>query len=337
MGIKISAIEYYLPVNERTNADLERLRPEWDIEKVTTKTGVEKRHIASNGETALDLAIEATEQLFRTNSIQKDEIDGILFCTQSPDFIMPSNAFLIHERFGFSEDTWAFDFNLACSGYVYGMSIARGFIESGMSKNIMLITSDTYSKHISQKDRSTVSLFGDGAAVTIISEDSSNQSEIISTKLSSSGKDYKSFFIPSGGCRLPKSEFTDSESEDRSGNIRSLENIHMNGFAVWKFISKKVPKQIKEILLENELGIEDIDFWAFHQASKLTLQSLSSALNLPEEKLYSNLVNIGNTVSSSIPILLKDAFDERRLKRGDLVIISGFGVGLSWGTMLLKY
>ncbi|WP_025665442.1 3-oxoacyl-ACP synthase III family protein [Aquimarina megaterium] len=337
MGVQISEIEYYLPVNKKTNEDLQRENPEWDVDKVASKTGIYSRHIAGKDETALDLAIKALEKLFTNTSVKKEDIDGIIFCTQSPDYLMPSNSFLIHKKFEFDKNVWTFDYNLACSGYVYGLCIARGFIETNMAKNILLITSDTYSKYIHEKDRSTVNLFGDGAAVTIVSNSDSDNVGIIDAMLSSSGKEYKSFYIPSGGSRMPKNETSKEETKDSSGNIKHSENIHMNGFAVWKFISRIVPQQIEKILENNNLTIDDIDFLGFHQASKLTLESLAKALKISNNKIYTNLDKIGNTVSSSIPIALKDAMEEKKLKRGDLIVLSGFGVGLSWGTLLMKF
>lgn len=337
MGIQIKEIEYFLPEKKLTNEDLQKANPLWDVEKVASKTGVFSRHIAKKNETALDLAVKAVEKLFNNTNIVKEDIDGIIFCTQSTDYIMPSNSFLLHKKFEFDNNTWTLDYNSACSGYIYGLCMARGFIETGMAKNIMLITSDTYSKYINKKDRSTINLFGDGAAVTILSHTDSKTSGIIDAKLASSGKEYKSFYIPTGGSRFPKDENTKKEITDSSGNIRSSEDIHMNGFAVWKFISRIVPIQILDILKQNNLKIEDVDFLGFHQASKLTLESLGKALKIPNEKIYTNIENIGNTVSSSIPIALKDAINEGKLQRGDLTILSGFGVGLSWGTLLMKF
>ena len=337
MGIIIKEIEYFLPEKKRTNQDLQDQNKSWNVSKVADKTGIYSRHISEKNETALDLAVKAVGKLFKNTSIKKEDIDGIIFCTQSQDYIMPSNSFLIHERFEFAKNIWTIDYSSACSGYIYGLCMARGFIETGLAKNIMLITSDTYSKYINDKDRSTINLFGDAAAVTIISKSESNKSKIIDAKLASSGKEHKSFYIPTGGSRNPKTEETKVEIKDASGNIRNSENIHMNGFAVWKFISRTVPIQIREILEENNVSIDDIDFFGFHQASKLTLDSLAKALKIPDDKMYSNIENIGNTVSSSIPIALKDAIDEGELKRGDLTVLSGFGVGLSWGTLLMRF
>ena len=335
MGVGIKAIEYYLPENEVSNEDLQVLHPQWDLKKVGEKSGVLSRHISKDGETAFDLACKAVQKLFATEVIEKNDIDGIIFCTQSPDYIMPSNAFLIHKFFNFGNNVWAFDYNLACSGYIYGISICRGMIETDMAKNVLLITADTYSKYIHAEDRSTSVLFGDGAAVSLISQ--TDDSTIIDVQLASSGKEYESFYIPSGGCRIPKNADTKEKIIDHSGNITTQENIQMNGFAVWKFISVTVPEQIRNLLRKNSLVIENIDFFGFHQASKLTLDSLIKALKIDSKKAFSNLELIGNTVSASIPIALKQAEEQGVLKRGNLVILAGFGVGLSWGSALLKY
>ncbi|MBO3699761.1 3-oxoacyl-ACP synthase III family protein [Roseivirga sp. E12] len=333
--IKIDNIEYYLPANKIANQDLADKFPEWDIEKVSAKSGVMLRHVSNEDETALDLAKRACDQLFEKEPTLKDEVDGIVFCTQSPDHIMPSNAFLMQQYLGLCNQVLAFDYNLACSGYVYGLSIINGLISTGVANKVLLITADTYSKYMGEKDRSTRVLFSDAAAVSLISKGKTNA--VMDTVLASCGNEYESFFIPAGGHKIPRSEETSMELETIGGNIRSLENIHMNGFNVWKFIATAVPRQIKEILKKNELTSSDIKLFLFHQASKLTLDSLIKALKLPESKVYSNLKYVGNTVSASIPILIKDAEDGGKLERGDLVLISGFGVGLSWGSIILRY
>lgn len=327
-------IEYHLPEASLTNDMLKKSHPQWEVDKVGAKSGVSNRFIAKEDETAFDLACVAVEKL-SSNGYDLSKIDGIIFCTQSPDYIMPSNAFLIHKHFNFKSQVWAFDYNLACSGFIYGLSIARGMIATGMAKDVLLINADTYSKYINPNDRATRILFGDAASATVIS--AMEESEIIDVELASEGSKYDSFYIPSGGIKHPKNEQTKEIEVDLSGNEKSQENIHMNGFGVWKFISKIVPIQINEILKRNNYKIEDFDFVGFHQASKLTLDSLIKSLKIDPEKVYSNLEGIGNTVSASIPILLKDAMDLNKLNRGDLVLLSGFGVGLSWGTIILKY
>lgn len=337
MGVEIKNIAYYLPKNVLTNEMLKNMHPDWDIDKVELKSGVKKRYIASDTETALDLSIHACQKFFEESQFNPSSVGGIIFCTQSPDYIMPSNAFLLQRHFNLSNHILAFDYNLACSGYVYGLAIARGLIETGVADNILLINADTYSKLIAKNDRSTRILFGDAAAVTLLQRSHNPNSEIIDVLLESAGENYDSFYIPAGGFRTPSTEATKIEISDLSGNLRSQEKIHMNGFAVWKFISKTVPHQINRLLERNQFGVEDIDLFVFHQASKLTLDSLVKTLKIPRDKVFINLEDVGNTVSSSIPIALKDASNAGRLEKGQTVLLSGFGVGLSWGSVILKY
>lgn len=334
MGIKISHIEYHLPDYILTNQEIGELHPNWDMNKTSDKTGVFSRHIAKTDETAFDLATFAVRKLFNNSPINIEEIGGIIFCTQSPDYIMPSNAFLLHKEFNFKSHVWCFDYNLACSGFIYGLAIARGMISTGLAKHILLINADTYSKYINKNDRSTSLLFGDGAAASLISH--SNTDSIIDIALASDGDSYKSFYIPAGGSRLPINDTTNIEKIDIVGNIRSKENIHMDGHAVWSFISKTVPSQINSLLSRNKLSFNEIDQVIFHQASKFTLDALIKSINVDPSKCFINLNTVGNTVSASIPIALKNSIDKGKVKDGDLLLLSGFGVGLSWGSLLLK-
>lgn len=332
MNIKIESIEYYLPQTIVTNDDLKLEHPEWDAGKIFEKTGVEQRYIAGEEETALDLAIKACEKLFEYTEVQ--EIDGIIFCTQTPDFLLPSNAFLIHKRFNFRKDVFAFDYNLACSGFIYGLILAKGFVLNKLAEKILLINADTYSKLINKRDKSTRVLFSDAAVATILKK---SKSGIIDCALGSSGNDYESFFVPVGGFKKQKNVASRIELQDRNNNYRSQEDINMDGFAVWKFIQSEIPKQINDILEKNSLKLDDIDMFFFHQASLLTLNSIVKKMRLPNNKVFSNISNIGNTVSASIPILLKDAINSQIIRRNNLILLSGFGVGLSYGTIIMKF
>lgn len=334
MRVQIKDIAYYLPECVVTNEELHEKNPSWDMALVEERSGVLKRHIARDDETALDLAFRACEKLFSRNEDLPGQIDGIIFCTESPDYIMPPNSCILHKMLKLSEDTLAFDFNLACSGYVYGLALAQGLILSGMTSNILLVTAETYSKYIHEQDRSSSVLFGDGAAVSWITASDSTQG-IIDIQCSTSGKNYDKFIIPAGGCRMPKSEETKIPKTDKSGNVRTLENIHMDGMGILMFVGLKVPKQIRSLLKRNELTVEQIDLFVFHQASKMALDSLTRSLRIDREKVYSNLSEIGNTVSASIPIALKDALDSGAISSGDRILLSGFGVGLSLGSAII--
>jgi len=334
MSLIIKSIEYYLPNNIVTNDDLQKENPDWNMDKVSEKSGVYQRCIARENETAYDLSVKACDKLFQKND--KKDIDGIIYCTQSPDYIMPSNSFLLHNYLKLENRVFAYDFNHACTGYIYCLAMANAFIKSGMAKNILLVNADTYSKYTNRKDRSTRILFGDGAAATIVKESNNNRG-IIDIELESLGSGYDKFWIPAGGHRLPKTESTSIEIQNAKGNIRSQNDIEMDGLGVWSFINSVAPKQLNRVLKRNNLDKDDIDQFVFHQASLMTLKSIISSMKLNEEKVFINIKNIGNTVSSSIPIALKDAIDQDTIGNGSTVILSGFGVGLSYGSILMEF
>ena len=336
MRVRIEAIDYYLPETIVTNDDLARENREWNMELLETRTGVQRRHIALDNETALDLAVKACEKIFHAHPELKDKVDGIIFCSESMDYILPPNACILHGRLDLCEDVLALDITLACSGYIYGLALAQGLIFSKTAKNILLVNADTYSKFIHKHDRSTRVLFGDGAAVSLISESYSSQG-IVDIKCSTSGKDYDKFIIPAGGCRQPKSGATSAPVQDKSGNIRTQENIHMDGFGILTFVNSKIPKQVAMFLEKNRLTVDDVDLFIFHQASNMALDSLERILKIKKEKMFRNLKDVGNLVSASIPVAIKDALNQGRITPGDKVVLCGFGVGLSWGTTLIQF
>lgn len=334
MNAIITHIEYYLPEKIVSNKDLQDEFPQWDVDKIQTKSGVTSRHIAEKEETALDLSIKACEKLF--SKFDKSKIDGIIYCTQSPDYIMPSNSFLLQRHFELNEQLFCYDFNHACTGYIYGLMMANSFIKSGLAKNVLLVTADTYSKYINPADRSTRVLFGDAAAVTIVEATNQADKGIIDLEVATFGNGFDKFIIPAGGARLPQSPETAIPTTDILGNVRTKNNIKMDGMAVWSFINSKVPDQIKGLLERNQLTIKDIDQIVFHQASLMTLDSLVKILNLEKDKVFINIHNLGNTVSASIPIALKDAMNNGRIKENECILLSGFGVGLAYGTIIIN-
>lgn len=309
--------------------------PHWEMHRIEEKAGVKNRFIAKSDETALDLAFEACKKLFADNN-ELDGVDTLIFCTQSQDYVMPPNSTILHKLLNLPDAVLAFDFNLACSGYIYGLAMAQSLLLSGMRKKVLLVTGDTYSKFINNRDRSARVLFGDGASASLIVADDSPEG-ILDIDCQTSGAGYDKFIIPAGGCRLPKSAETAIPYEDKSGNFRTQEEIHMNGMGILSFVTTKVPPHVKMILERNNLTIDDIDLFVFHQASKMALDSLGRLLDIPEEKLFRNIHEVGNVVSTSVPVALKHALDEGKIKKGDKVIACGFGVGLSWATTLLQF
>ena len=334
MPLSIKQIEYYLPKKILTNNELKKKYINWDIKNIEKKTGVKKRHIAAINETAYDLSLEACKKLLIK---KKDkDIDAILYCTQSPDYILPSNSFLLHKDLMLKKNVFTLDFSHGCSGFIYSLIIADALLKSNQAKNILLVNTDTYSKFINDKDKSTRVLFGDGAAVTLV-ENKKNSDGIIDSVIETYGKGYDSFWIPSGGMRNSFKKNEDKIIIDESGNERLKSNIHMDGFGVWSFINTNVPKQINLLLKRNSLKIKDIDLFIFHQASQFTLESIIKSLKISKEKAFINIKDKGNTVSATIPIAIKDAINKKKLNRGSLIVLSGFGVGLSYGSILMKF
>lgn len=323
-------VEYYLPEQVFDNSYFREKFPKWNVEQTALRTGVHERRIARHDETAYDLALAAAKKMLEKNPTLNEKIDGIIFCTQSPDYLMPSNAFLLQRDLGLRKDILAFDYNLACSGFIYGLVMATSFIRSGVAKNLLLVTADTYSKYMAEDDRATRMLFGDGAAVSWIgnAEDCETQPLISSFgkfMLSSDGSGWDEFVIKSGASRQPSSYLNSVGYNDK---------ITMNGLRVLNFVNDRVIGQIRGLLSSSGTNAVEIDQFLFHQASGLALNSLQKKLNISGDQMFSNLATVGNTVSASIPILIKDYFSRYSLPKGSSLLLSGFGVGYSWGSIL---
>lgn len=325
----IKDIAYYLPEKVVTNEDLVIEFPEWSVDKIADKVGVNQRHVAVN-ETATDLAVYAAEKLFERGIVRKEEVDFVMLCTQSPDYILPTSACIIQDRLGLSVNTGALDFNLGCSGYEYGLALAKGLVVSGISNNVLLLTAETYNKHIHPKDKGNRTIFGDGASATIVSSD--GFAEIGEFVVGTKGKGAEYLMVKTGGARYPQK--TDSVEFDEGGNPKSPDYLFMDGQEIFMFTLMTVPKMIKQTLTKNKLDKDNIDLFVFHQANKYMLEHLRGKLKIEEDKFFVNLSEVGNTVSSTIPIALSYARDQGKLAGN--VLIAGFGVGLSWGATVLK-
>lgn len=334
MRVAIKDIAYHLPEFILTNEALHEENPTWDMNALEMNTGVQRRHIAREDETALDLAVEACNKLFSNNKEDRGQIDSILFCTVTADHVTPSNACILHKILGLSENVFALDFSVGCAGYIYGLAMAQGLIKSGLTKNTLLVTADTLTKYVHPQDHSTRLVFGDAAAVSWITGSNSTQG-IFDIQCCTSG-DTEKIVIPAGGCRMPKSDETAIPETDYWNNVRTLEDIRMDGFGILRFVRTKVTAQIRGILAANGLTIEDIDMFVFHQASQMALNCLARTLKIDADRLYSNLYRVGNTVGASIPIALKDALDSGKVTCGDKVLLCGFGTGLSWGSAIIE-
>jgi 3-oxoacyl-[acyl-carrier-protein] synthase III len=334
----IRAIAGALPELEVVNADLERENPSWGMELVAELTGIRSRRVAAASETAFDLSVRACEQLLGEPQVAVGDVDAILYCTQDPDYLVPGNAQLLHERLGLGDDVLAFDYGLACSGFVYGLAIADSLARAGMASGILLVTAVTQSKRMNPGDRSVQVLLGDGAAVSYISRsDELGGGRIVASELCTHGRGFRHGYIPAGGARTPYSEETKRETTDASGNVRTAEDMHMDGTEMWSFVSSVVPGHIESFLAKRSLTVADIDLCVFHQASKLILNSLTRALAIPPEKVFTHMEDVGNLSSASIPFALRAALDQGAIQPGDRVLLSAFGVGISYGSVIVEF
>lgn len=330
MEAYIKDIAYYLPERVVTNEELVKDFPEWSVEKIAEKVGVNERRVASEDETATDMAICAAEKLFEKGAVSKEDIDFALFCTQSPDYKLPSSSCIIQDKLGLRTNIGAFDFNLGCSGYEYGLAVAKGLIVGGIAKNVLLLTGETYNKYLHPRDKGNKTIFGDGASATIVSTD--GFATIGDFSLGTDGSGAKYLIVETEGARFP--ERKDDVTFDEGGNPIGSDYLFMDGQEIFMFTLMKVPKMVKEVLAKNNLQKEDVNLFVFHQANKYMLEHLRKKLKIEEDKFFVNLSNVGNTVSSTIPIALCDA-REKGLLKGN-VLLAGFGVGLSWGATILN-
>lgn len=329
----IKAISYYLPEKVVTNEELLKEFPEWSVDKVAQKVGVDSRHLASEGETAGDMAEMAARILFKEHDINPQSIDFIMLCTQSPDYFLPSTACILQDRLGIPTSAGAFDYNLGCSGCIYGMAIAKGLIASGIAKNVLLLTAETYNKYIHPSDKSNRSIFGDGAAASLISTD--GIAEIGEFSVGTDGSGANNLIVKTGAARY--NQPTGMSVEDDEGHLWYDDYLYMNGGAIFNFTLDAVPVMMKDILTKNNITKEEIDYFVFHQANKFMLNTIRKVCVLPKDKFYVNLTETGNTVSSTVLIGLKDCINNKSITAGMKVMISGFGVGLSWGGTILHF
>lgn len=322
-GYSIRKISYHLPKKVERNDQLKILYPEWEIDNVVKKIGIFQRYISDENETSLDLGLTASIKLFTEYKVSSEEVDSLIFVTQSPDYLLPPSSCILQEKLSLKKNILALDINLGCSGFVNTLAVATSLINSQMVRNCLIICGETYSKYINEKDRTNRLIFSDGGSACLVEKNYKKNSFIGKFNFGCDGKGSKELMIEGSGARN-KIDFANQK-------------LFMNGPAILLFTLSQVPPLLNKTLNDNDLKIEDIDLFVFHQASKLVLDLLSEKIGIKRSKMYSNLENKGNTVSCSIPIALKDACKENKLNCDDLVLIIGFGVGYSLGSTIIKW
>lgn len=326
----IKALSYYLPKTVVTNEQLEcELK---GIESVIKSIGVESRRIAAENETACDLAEKAAKKLFQEKDIKPESIDFLLFCTQSPDYFMPSTSCIIQNRLGIPTNAGAFDYDLGCSGYVYGLAIANSFVESGFANNVLLLTADTISKYLHPLDKNRL-LFGDAASATVISTE--GIAKIGQFEKGTDGSGFEHIIVRNGGNRQKK--LTGNSHLDESGFSHFDDHFDMDGEAVFNFTLERIPMLIQGCLERNRIKKEEVGYYVFHQANKYMLNTLRKINQLPKDSFFVDLSDTGNTTSTTIPIGLVKSLETGNIHKDMNVMVAGFGVGLSWAATILKF
>lgn len=314
-------IEIALPKKVVTNDDL-GLNENDKLKRLGKKLGINERRVCADDETALSLAVDACKKLFK--SVDASKIDFVIYCTQSPEYFLPTTACLLQEELGLSKSTGAFDYNLGCSGYIYGLAMAKSFIQTGIASNVLLVTAEAYSKHIHKDDLTNQAIFGDAATATLVDQEVA--CSIGRFNLGSDGGGKENLIVKTGG----------AQTNFVSG-ITKEDKFFMNGPEVFKFTLDNVPVSINDCLDKNELTLDRVDYMILHQANAYMLKNLRKKIGIEESKFYSNVLKVGNSVSSTIPIALKDALEKGLIKKNDCVLLSGFGVGYSWGSTIIKF
>jgi len=325
---QLGPIAVHLPSRVETNDLLQQQFPSWDIELIAEKTGIHQRHIAEPDETSSDLAVAAAEKLFAEQNIDRDSIDFLLLCTQTPDYPLPTTSCLIQDRLGMPTRCGALDFNLGCSGYVYGLALADGLIQSGAAKRILLLTAETYSKYIDADDRSLRTIFGDGAAATLVT--AADEQTLWGFQFGSDGSGGDMLLVADGGQRAEQDAIQPRHRK------RWNSRLYMDGPSLINFTVEAIPRLVEEILEANGLSDSQIHRYLMHQATFKMLDQLRSRMGVEAERVPVDLADVGNTVSCTLPILIDGLRKRGQLGTESVNMLIGFGVGLSWAGCLWR-
>lgn len=322
--MRILAVGHHAPAGILTNEDLEKVLDTSD-EWITTRTGMKRRHISTGDEATSDLAIAAARIALQSAGLQPADIDCYIVATVTPDYVFPATACIVASKLG-AADKAAFDIEIACSGFIYGLTVASSLIRAGVYKRVMLIGAETLTKIVNRNDRATAVLFGDGAGAVIL--EASAQDSFLSSELGTDGSRPEILRVASGGSRHP---FTPAAYE------AGEQYMHMEGREVFKFAVTKMIAATDSVLQKANLRKTDVDWLIPHQANKRIIDAAAKYLDMPEDKVVINIHEYGNTSAASIPIALSEAVQAGKIKSGDVIVFVGFGGGLSWGAVAWKW
>jgi 3-oxoacyl-[acyl-carrier-protein] synthase-3 len=330
----IEAVSYYLPEHNVTNEELALEFPGWNSRRAGQITGIRNRRVESPGASASDMARFAAEKIFNRN-IKKDDVDFLIVITQSADYRLPCTACVLHEKLGMRASAGALDINLGCSGFVYGLIVAKSLVQSQTADNVLLVTVEKSSFLVHRDDVTLRNILGDAASAALISS-AAGFAEIGESDYGTDGGGWRHILVPAGGSANPCGDATKTPLQDPDGNLKYPEYEQMDGMEVFNFSVKRAPLSIESTAAKNSLSLEQIDFFLLHQANRIIIDTIRDALKIPPEKVPVNISEVGNTSSCSIPILLTDMKQAGQFRKGSKVVLCGFGVGLSWASTVIS-
>lgn len=330
----IEDIAYYLPDTVVTNEDIARSFPDQNFKRTEAVTGIRSRHIEDSSVPLSDMAVRAAENLFASGKVQRDAVDFIVLVTQTGDYRIPATSCIIQDKLGFSKTTGALDINLGCSGYVYGLAVAQSLVYNDIAGRVLLLAAEKPLLYVHPEDSAIRFLHGDAATATIISNENIT-AEIGEFDLGTDGSGAKFLMVPAGGTAMPYSDETHRPIIDGEGHKKYLEYAQMDGLAIYNFSVQMAPASINRALEKNKLAIDDVSYFILHQANKVIVDSIRAEMNIDINKVPMNIDKVGNTASASIPLILSDRLKDKDLKPDSKILLSGFGIGLSWASVVL--
>lgn len=325
-GVRLSSLTCCVPGSAEDNLCVPDFPDERKI-KIIEGTGVRSRYVADEGTCTSDLVTAAAKHILHECKVESEQVGVLLYATQSPDYILPATSYVIHDALKLCSETITFDINLGCSAYVYGLYIASTLLISSGKRYALLLAGDTISKYVSPEDASTRFLFGDAGSATLLEADET--AEPMYYSLGSDGSGWRNLIIPAGGARNKKTAETSVLNQVTDGNKRSEEHLFMDGMEIFNFTISTVVPHIQQVIAEQGMA----DATVFHQANRYMLEFMRKSLKIPRDIFLYSLEKYGNTSSASIPLTLCSAYKDKRY--GPKVLLSGFGVGYSWGSVVL--
>ena len=333
-GIRLAGVACAVPDIRVTTADDARTFGETEMQKIAQATGIRERRVAPQGVCTSDLCVVAAEALLREADTDRTTIDAVILVTQTPDYILPATACSIHSRLGLGKSCAAFDVNLGCSGYTYGLWMASHLMASGGASRILLLAGEIASRRVNDRDRSARPLFGDAGSASLLELDPA--AGRTSFRYGSDGSGQNHLIVPAGSFRLPDSAETWTSHEDGSGNVRSLGEVFMDGAEVFLFTLSQVPPMLRGAVADAGWTTDEVDYFVLHQANEFMLKNLARSAKIPAGKLPLSLERFGNTSSASIPLTLTTTLRDELLAGPKNLVLGGFGVGLSWSSATFR-